>query len=272
MNKIPKIVGILNITPDSFSDGGLCGNNAAILNAAQRLIEDGTDVIDIGAESTRPNAIQLGYEEEWQRLQEVLGQICELAKSAGVLTSIDTRHAQTARQAISCGIDWVNDVSGAGNKQMLDVLKNWQGRVVIMHNLGVPADRNITIADNKDAVLEVKEWLAARLELLEENGISRERVIIDPGIGFGKTAAQSWQIINNIMELESLGVEILVGHSRKSFLAGYHPPKPLLIDISQVSENDTATVDVSIKLAALGIDYLRVHNVSLHKATLLHPN
>jgi dihydropteroate synthase len=266
MNKIPKIAGILNITPDSFSDGGLCGNNAEILNVAQRLIADGADLLDVGAESTRPNAMQLSHEEEWARLQEVLPQICELAKIAGVLTSVDTRHAQTAKLAIDCGIDWVNDVSGAEHPHMLDVLKNWPGRVVIMHNMGVPADKNITIPEHEDAVFEVSKWLAARLDLLEGHGIVRRRVIIDPGIGFGKSAAQSWQLIDNIDKLQLLGAEVLVGHSRKSFLNQLCSGQDC-----KVSEKDAATLDVSIKLAARGVDYLRVHNVVLHKATLLHP-
>lgn len=253
-----KIVGILNVTPDSFSDGGLVGNLEAIIDTTLQLIEDGTDVIDIGAESTRPGAIALSYSEEWRRLEQCLPKICEIAKKAGVLTSIDTRHPQTASKAISAGIDWVNDVSGAGNKEMLKVLAPWHGKVVIMHNLGVPVDKNVTIPANKDAVEEVYNWLTARIKLLEDNGITKNRIIIDPGVGFGKTAQQSWEIINRIAEFKGLGAEIFVGHSRKSFL-----------NIKgDNADKDKATLEVSKQLAQGGVHYLRVHNVWLHKVAM----
>ncbi len=254
MKKSSKIIGILNITPDSFSDGGLAGNVQAIIAAAQKLIEDGADVIDIGAESTRPGAHPLTHEEEWQRLAGVLPQICKLAKESGVLTSIDTRHAQTASKAIIAGIDWVNDVSGGSDAAMLKILAGWQGKVVIMHNLGIPADKNITIPKSEDAVAIIYEWLEERLVLLEKAGIVRGRVIIDPGIGFGKTAQQSWEIINNIAVFKKLGVEIFVGHSRKSFLNASE----------NIVDKDAATLAVSKQLARQGVDYLRVHNVELH--------
>ena len=292
MKNTPKIVGILNVTPDSFSDGGLAGNNQAIIAAAQKLIDDGVSVIDIGAESTRPGATPLQHIEEWQRLENVLPQICEFASQQNVETSIDTRHAETAIKAINCGIDWVNDVSGGVNDEMLEALANWQGRVVIMHNLGIPADKDTTIPADKNAVEEVLGWLSARLEVLEESGIGRDRVIIDPGIGFGKTAQQSWEIINNIAAFKQFEVKILVGHSRKSFLDCHceeaegrrsnpynietgllrssvtHPLLALRQAASRnavaMKDRDATTLEVSKKLIAQGVDYLRVHNVLLH--------
>lgn len=255
MQTITKIVGILNITPDSFSDGGLAGNLESILATTKQLIEDGAEVIDIGAESTRPGAVPLSSTEEWVRLEQCLPRICKIAKDAGVLTSIDTRHPQTATNAIAAGIDWVNDVTGAGNKEMLEVLLHWNGRIVIMHNLGVPVDKNITISEDIDAVGEVYNWLATRIKLLEDSGIERNRIIIDPGVGFGKTAQQSLEIISRVAEFKGLGLEIFVGHSRKSFL-----------NIKGDNANkDRATLEVSKQLSAQGIDYLRVHNVGLHK-------
>lgn len=286
-----KIAGILNITPDSFSDGGLAGNVPAIISAAQKLIDDGADVIDIGAESTRPGARTLTPDEEWQRLEPCLAQICALAKKHGVLCSIDTRNVATAQKAIECGIDWVNDVSGAGDAAMLEVLKTWGGKVVIMHNLGVPADKNIVIDADKNVVDEVYRWLEARLNLLEKDGIARSRVIIDPGIGFGKNAAQSWDLVNNIAAFKKLGAEILVGHSRKSFLSERHCDKSNEVSAKKQSilpcsvntglprytpdgrflamtDKDAATLEVSKQLAAQAVDYLRVHDVSLHKTGL----
>ncbi len=288
--KSPKLVGILNITPDSFSDGGLAGDAGAIISAAQKLIDDDADVIDIGAESTRPGAVPLTHEEEWRRLAVILPQICKLAKKSGILTSIDTRHAATVAEAIACGIDWVNDVSGASDTEMLQILAAWKGRVVIMHNLGVPADKNITIPTDKNPIDDVLKWLEKRLDLLEKNGIARERIIIDPGIGFGKNAEQSWAIINNIAAFKNLGAEVLVGHSRKSFLSSLSrclgppslwemgsnrlPPNATIAPHPEgegITERDAATLAVSKQLAAQGVDYLRVHNVGLHKMELLSP-
>lgn len=257
INNKTKIVGILNITPDSFSDGGLAGNLENIIASAVKLIKDGADVIDIGAESTRPGATTLTPEEEWARLGNCLPKICVLAKTSGVLTSIDTRNSQTAKRAIECGIDWVNDVSGVSDDSMMEILKSWRGKIVVMHNLGVPADKNIIIPEDKNVVTEVYNWLEARLQLLEKAGIARSRIILDPGIGFGKNAEQSWELINNISTFKKLGAEILVGHSRKSFLG------------ATIDERDEKTLEVSKQLISDGVDYLRVHNVSLHKTSLI---
>ncbi len=259
MYKKSKIIGILNITPDSFSDGGLCGNSNEIITKLQGLIAANADIIDIGAESTRPGATALTGEQEWRRLADILPQICEIAKSAGKLTSLDTRHAFTAKAAINCGIDWINDVSGVGSAAMQELLALWHGKIVIMHNLGIPADKNVTIAASKNAVREVKNWLTAKLDYLESIGIQKSRVIIDPGVGFGKTAAQSWLIIDNILEFKSFGVQLLVGHSRKSFLAARYGNN---LTIEQL---DAATAEISKILAENGVDYLRVHNVGLHR-------
>jgi dihydropteroate synthase len=271
MKKTPKIVGILNITPDSFSDGGLSGNNKEIIKTTRKLIEDGADIIDIGAESTRPGAHSLTHDEEWGRLEGVLQQICDISHKSGILTSIDTRHAKTAQCAIAAGIDWVNDVSGAGDNAMIDILANWQGRVVIMHNLGVPADKKITISEKLNPVEEVKKWLLSRIEFLEEKGISRDRVIIDPGVGFGKTAEQSWELLENIVEFMNLGAEVFVGHSRKSFISNSPQPKypseverKILSYGGAIEERDAATLEISKRLVSQGVHYLRVHNVALH--------
>lgn len=260
-----KIVGIINVTPDSFSGSGILPADSLILEHAKILCEDRADILDIGAESTRPGARSLTHEEEWQRLQTILPQICQLARRYNIKTSIDTRHLQTAKNAIDCGIDWINDVSGAENNEMVDLIaRNPHIKYVIMHNLGIPANKNITIAATANAVETVKEWFEQKLALLKAHGIPKDRVILDPGIGFGKTAEQSWNLINHIKELKQLGAEILIGHSRKSFL-DFAPQHNQSLPHTKPEERLPQTLAVSGLLIKEGIEYLRVHDVREHK-------
>lgn len=248
-----KIVGILNITPDSFSDGG---QHEDALKYARKLIEDGADIIDIGAESTRPGAKSLSYDEEWERLEPVLAAIIKTAKAANVKTSLDTRHHKSAVKAIRLGIDWINDVRGFCAPDMINAVKDSNVRLVMMHSLTVPADKNITIAEDKDPVAEILSWTENKLQALTAQDIDKERIILDPGIGFGKTAKQSLEIMKRIDELKKSGLEILVGHSRKSFFN--------LITTKDFSERDVETIAASILIAPF-VSYLRVHDVAGHK-------
>ena len=248
-----KIVAILNLTPDSFSDGGayLCPEHA--LKAIEQFIADGADVIDIGAESTRPGATPLSYEEEWQRLEPVLK---ALPRNKGVEFSLDTRHAQTAQKALSYGIDWINDVSGFSDPAMLESVKHSDCKLVAMHSLSVPADKNILMSESADVAQEIIDFAEHRIAQMQAAGIVRGRIIFDPGIGFGKTAQQSWDIIDGIERFLKLGVPLLVGHSRKSFL------------VANIAERDTATLALSRTLAVKGVAYLRVHDVAAHTRML----
>jgi len=245
-----KIVGIVNVTPDSFSDGGQNFAPEKAIAAVLELIGQGANVVDIGAESTRPNAILISPDEEWSRLAPVLERRAEF----DALISVDTRHAKTVKKAIAAGVDWINDVSGFGAQEMVEVVKNANCKIVVMHSLSVPADKNIVLPDGCDTVAEIMDWAKARIKSLENAGIKRERIIFDIGIGFGKTAAQSHELIKNIAKFKELGVALFVGHSRKSFLGA-----------DSVAEADQKTLEISKFLSVQGVEFLRVHNVQIHK-------
>lgn len=246
-----SLVGIINITPDSFSDGGINFDLKAALANIQRLIDDGADVIDIGAESTRPNATPISHEEEWTRLEPVLSQLTNIP----IPISIDTRHAQTAKKALALGINWINDVSGFSSPEMVSAVRDSDCKLVVMHSLTVPADKNIILPLNSDPVELIINWAKERFAELEKAGISHDRVIFDAGIGFGKNPEQSMAIINGIARFKELSVPILIGHSRKSFLGN--------------DASDEATIKLSQFLAENGVDYLRVHNVKRHRLEVL---
>ncbi len=248
-----ELVAILNITPDSFSDGGKYNDEASILDQTGKFIKNGAAVIDVGAESTRPGAIILSPEQEWQRLESILPQVIKIAKDNNVKVSIDTRHAASAANAIELGIDWINDVSGIMSADMIAAVKNSNVQLVMMHSLSVPSDKSILMPENVDVVAEICAWATTQISALELAGIDRSRIIFDPGLGFGKTTAQSWQLIDRIDEFKSLGQKILVGHSRKSFLGG------------DLADRDARTLEVSAKLTANGVDYLRVHDIESHR-------
>lgn len=240
-----KLVGILNLTPDSFSDGGV-----HVAEDALRLVAEGAAVLDVGAESTRPGASAVTAEEEWARLQPFFAQ----GLPDGVEISIDTRHASTARQAIARGVHWINDVGGLRDAAMVEAVRDASCRLVLMHSLTVPADVNVTLPPDVDPVEAVLAFFRERLEDLQ--GIARERFVLDPGLGFGKSAEQSWEVVRRVGELKALGLPLLIGHSRKSFLGG------------AMAERDARTLEVSRSLAAAGVDYLRVHNLRLHREAL----
>jgi dihydropteroate synthase/2-amino-4-hydroxy-6-hydroxymethyldihydropteridine diphosphokinase len=244
-----EIMGILNITPDSFSDGGKM-DLVSVLAAFESLVKDGADIIDIGAESTRPGATPLTADEEWVRLEAPLRAIFQHPFRARVTLSLDTRHATTAARALEMGIDIINDVSGLRDPAMRILLRDALCDVVVMHSLTIPADKTITLPENTDPVMALLAWKSA----LETCGIPPERLIYDPGIGFGKTAPQSRALIDRAGELSASGGRWLFGHSRKSFLE------------MPMEKRDAATVALSRQLAAQGIAILRVHDVKGHQS------
>lgn len=237
-----QLVAILNVTPDSFSDGGI-GDYAA---RAAQATTDGASVIDIGAESTRPGATPVTPQEEWARLEPVLQSIPKT-----VPLSLDTRHPETLTKAIPFGVRWLNDVGGLQDERLVAVAREAGLTMVLMHSLTVPADKNVTLPADCDVITTLIEWAKPRIDTLKS-----EKLIFDPGLGFGKTVAQSWRIIEEAERFKALGVPILIGHSRKSFLN------------LPMEERDAATATISRKLAAKGIDYLRVHNVPLNAAAI----
>ena len=255
-----KLVGILNLTPDSFSDGGKYNSNLSALEHAQKLINEGADIIDIGAESTRPNANLITEIEEWNRLKNIIPNLIELAHSQNKQISLDTRNSSTAKKALDLGVDIINDVSGLNDPNMGNIIHSYNKPIIINHNLGLPASPDITIDEKQNAIEEIKKWGTEKINTLKsEYNISKERIIFDVGIGFGKTPQQSLYILENIQEFKTLGTEIYVGHSRKSFLK--------LFSQKNTEEKDILTANFSAKIAN-HVNYIRIHNVSLTKKAL----
>lgn len=254
-----QLVGIVNLTPDSFSDGGQISDKASALSHVRTLMTEGADVLDIGAESTRPGATALTPEQEWERLGPVLPDILAMAREAGRLVSLDTRHAATAARALGHGVDWINDVGGLQDAEMRRVVADYPCQLVLMHSLGVPADPSMTLPEDADVIDSLMQHARERQEALAGEGIAPGRLIYDPGIGFGKTMRQNLQILSSATSFTALGMPLLFGHSRKRFMQ-YFSHK-------EAAERDELTAAFSAMLMLQGIDYLRVHAVGKH-ATL----
>jgi dihydropteroate synthase len=247
------VMGILNVTPDSFADGGRHNEFDAAVNRGLEMIAEGVDIIDVGGESTRPGADRVTEEEEIARTIPV---ITELAKH-GVTISIDTMRASTAEAAIEAGASIINDVSGGlSDSKMLQTAARLQVPYIAMHWRGQSKDMN-SKAVYSDVVNDVIAELNDRIEAALDAGIAKDRLIIDPGIGFAKDAEHNWAIIDSIDRFVALGYPVLVGASRKRFLGGDSP-----------DEREAATVELTKRLGTTGIWAVRVHSVKPHKEVL----
>jgi 2-amino-4-hydroxy-6-hydroxymethyldihydropteridine diphosphokinase/dihydropteroate synthase len=258
-NHIPLWMGILNITPDSFSDGGIYKNIDDINNKINKMVESGVNIIDIGGESTRPNAQIISSDEEWERISPVL-QLIKEKKENNLLypfISVDTYHPETAIKAIELDVEIINDVSGLTNPEMQEVAKTSKQDWIVMHNLGIPANKEKIIADESlDKINQtIDEWLIRNIKIWEKSGIDLSRIIFDPGIGFGKNSSQSYKILSCVGRFKKHGLRTIVGHSRKSFLNN--------ISINKKNK-DVETLGISMKLLKQKVDILRVHNVKIH--------
>jgi 2-amino-4-hydroxy-6-hydroxymethyldihydropteridine diphosphokinase/dihydropteroate synthase len=256
----PLWMAVLNLTPDSFSDGGELTKEGALSKQLDRLERAGVQCYDLGAESTRPGATPVSEQEEWKRLEPVLRQLAERHKGRhfAPLISVDTYRAATAARALEAGAHIINDVSGLSYPGMLPLLRDSRCQYVLMHSLSVPADRNRVIASELDPVKEVLTWAVRKLEELDAAGVSLDRVLFDPGIGFGKTPAQSLALLRGFDRFYSLPVRLLAGHSRKSFMTAW--------GTQPVEERDGFSIGASLRLAARGAEVLRVHEAHLHAA------
>ena len=257
---LPVWMGIVNLTPDSFSDGGELEDVGAIEARVAELVTAGAQLIDFGAESTRPGATLLTADEEWARLEPALGRLVDRYRSEVLRPrlSVDTYHAETARRALVLGVDVVNDVSGLSTSAMLELAATSGADFVAMHKLGLPADKARTLPADQDTTAAVERWLEERLEAWERAGLDLSRIVFDPGIGFGKNALQSLQLLRNVERLHRFGLRLLVGHSRKSFMHQAAAADRL--------DRDLFTVGVSLRLCSAGVDILRVHNIAAHTA------
>ena len=210
----PIVTGVLNVTPDSFSAGGRFYDPAAAVAQALRMVAEGADVIDVGAESTRPGSARVSASEQIRRLEPVLPEVAK----AGVRVSIDTTRAEVAAFALDAGAEIVNDVSaGRDDPELLPLAASRAKALVLMHMLGEP--KTMQVEPRYDAVVgEVREFLADRLAAAEKAGAERRRCIVDPGIGFGKMLVHNLALLANVEELAGLGVPVMVGPSRKRFI------------------------------------------------------
>lgn len=252
-----KIVGILNITENSFSDGGMYFNTDKACEHLHQLVDDGADIIDIGAESTKPFSEPVSAENQLERILPVLSYIKD--KNINIPISIDTRSSLVAKKCIEYGVKIINDVSGLDyDKNMADIIASSGVQVIIQHSKGTP--ENMQISPHYESLMdEIYLDLKKRIDFAVSKGIKVENIIIDPGIGFGKTREDNFEIIRRIEELYGLGCPVMLGVSRKSLL--------------NMQEKDNLTKDIfTVALNTLAVerkvDYIRVHNVKLHRELL----
>ncbi len=254
----PLLMGIINVTPDSFSDGGKFFSVEAAVEQALRLVDEGADLLDIGGESTRPYSDPVSTEDELGRITPVFE---ILANRVSIPLSIDTSKSTVARAALAAGAEIINDVTAlTGDPAMLQLAADSAAGICAMHMQGTPQ----TMQDSPhydDVVREVREYLSSRLEALVAAGIAAERVCLDPGIGFGKTDQHNLTLMAHCERLHELGRPLLVGHSRKGFLGK-------LLDDEQ-ADRTSATVGAALSLAVQGVQVIRVHDVRGVREALL---
>lgn len=246
----PRVMGIVNVTPDSFSDGGQHADARAALAQCERLVQEGVDILDIGGESTRPGAAILAPDDEWQRLAPVLAEAVKL----GVPISVDTCKTEVMQRALELGVDIINDVralAAPGAEQV--VAAHPSCGLCLMHMRGDPATMQ-SQTEYEDVVAEVRDFLQARLARMRALGVAVQRITLDPGIGFGKTPAQNLALLQRQAELLPMGQPLLVGWSRKSTLGA--------VTGRAVGERLPASLAAALASVAQGARVVRVHDVA----------
>lgn len=257
MRPVPLLVGIVNVTPDSFSDGGAHLDPAAAIEHGLRLVGEGADLLDVGGESTRPGATPVGPDEEFERIGPVIE---ALAGQAGVPVSVDTTKSEVARAALAAGARVLNDVSALRfDPGLADLAAEYGAGLVLMHMRGEPR----TMQDDPrygNLLGEIGAELAGAAERALGAGVRRESIVVDPGIGFGKRISDSYQLLAAVERIAALGYPVMVGHSRKSFLDPdrRHPP----------AERLPESIAAGILAALGGASMLRVHDVAGHRRAL----
>ena len=247
------VMGILNVTPDSFADGGVHFDTDAAIASGIQMAHDGADIIDVGGESTRPGADRVSAVEEEARVIPVITALA----AQGLTVSIDTMRASTARKAIAAGAKIINDVSGgAADPKMFATAAELGCTYILMHWRGHSKEMN-SKAIYSDVVADVISELEPQITSALAAGIDKKNIVLDPGIGFAKDAEHNWELLNRIDEVKALGYPVLIGHSRKRFLGGDHP-----------DQREAATIEVTKKLSTQGIWGVRVHGVKANVEAL----
>lgn len=254
----PDLWGVLNVTPDSFSDGGLFRDTDLALQHARALAREGASVIDVGGESTRPGADRVSPEEEVQRVIPVVRALV----AEGMSVSVDTMRASTASEALAAGATIINDVSGGlADPDMLAVVAQGTADYVLMHWRGHSSSMD-ELARYDDVVPEVADELLQRIQSAREAGLDDSRLIVDPGLGFAKTLEHNWSLLRSLHSVVPSTLRLMVGASRKRFLGALLPEGHLPAD------RDGASAALGVLLADAGVDILRVHNVGAHREAL----
>ncbi len=242
-------MGVLNVTPDSFSDGGKYTDPESAIAHAREMVSAGASIIDVGGESTRPGADPVDPCDEWERIEAVVEALC----AQGICVSVDTRHADVARKALMAGASVINDISGFTGGSMVEAVKDSDCGLVVMHMQGTPQ----TMQEDPtyiDVVDDVAAFLRSQTSHLQDRGISHDRICIDPGPGFGKTASQTLELLRNMHEFVHLGYPVMVAASRKSFITKtYHPTSEEQLDELSAQE--------ALYACELGASVVRTHNV-----------
>lgn len=259
-SQMPIIMGILNVTPDSFSDGGSYASDQDAIAHALKMVEEGAAIIDVGGESTRPGATPVSETEEASRVLEVVRDLAQ----QGICVSIDTRHASVAKAALDAGASIINDVTGFRDPAMVEVAAASDAGLVVMHMGGNNPETMQENPQYTDVVTEVRDFLGNRAQELMSHGISHDRICLDPGPGFGKTPAQTIELMRNFHELNRLGFPTMVAVSRKSFIGKAYK-------IEEPTARDEASAAEAIMACELGASVIRTHNVAL-TATALKEN
>jgi len=248
-------MGIVNVTADSFSDGGRFLAPEHAVAAARRLVAEGADIVDIGAESTRPGSLPVPEDVEWQRLEPVLRALADLDRPV----SVDTRHPSVMAQAVAAGASIINDVEGFRSPEAIDVVAGTTVGLVVMHMKGEP--RTMQQAPHyDDVVTEVRDFLRLQRDLLETGGVARDRLCLDPGFGFGKSLAHNLTLLARLDELGELACPILVGMSRKSMVGG--------LTGLPVAERLGSSIAAALAAVTRGAHIVRVHDVAQTAAAL----
>ena len=251
----PLVMGIVNVTPDSFSDGGLLASSAGAISHAETLVEEGAHILDVGGESTRPGATSLSADEEWQRIRPVLQQVVKW----GIPVSVDTYHPQTMKKALDLGVDIVNDIWAFRQKGALEAVASSRCGLCMMHMHGEPATMQLhPMVGN--VIGELSGFFQTQLALIDEVGIDQSRVVLDPGIGFGKTVEQNFEILRKQSKLLHFGQPLMVGWSNKSSLGA--------VSGLPVDQRLVPSVVAAVLAVERGARILRVHAVAKTVAAL----
>ncbi|QQV74506.1 hypothetical protein H6P87_00040 [Rickettsia tillamookensis] len=254
----PQFVGILNITPDSFSDGGLSFHKEDAVRNFVRLINEVATIIELGSQSTRPSALIINEDEEYARLENVLEELREVIKEKEVIVSIDSFTPEVIKNVLKkYPISCINLVKNNLDDYTLQLIADYNCKIITMHSLIVPPQKQECLDFDNSPLASLNIWAEQEITRLEKCGFDRKNIILDPGIGFGKSVYQNLYILQHIKKFKNLGCEILVGHSRKSYISAFYN--------SKASERDLETIAISKYLTDHGADYLRVHNVIEHQ-------